>query len=44
MQKYEFLEHTADVTFKAYGSALNELFENAAALSKAQWFFSMKWD
>ncbi|MGZ4925120.1 MAG: archease [Halobacteriota archaeon] len=43
MQKYEFLEHTAYVTFKAYGRALNELFENAAALSKAQWFFSMKW-
>jgi SHS2 domain-containing protein len=30
MQKYEFLEHTADVTFKAYGRNLNELFENAA--------------
>ncbi|MGA3199389.1 MAG: archease [Halobacteriota archaeon] len=30
MQKYEFLEHTADVTFKAYGRDLNELFENAA--------------
>lgn len=30
MQKYESLEHTADVTFKAYGRDLNELFENAA--------------
>lgn len=30
MQKYEFIEHTADVTFKAYGRDLNELFENAA--------------
>jgi SHS2 domain-containing protein len=30
MQKYEFLEHTADVTFKAFGRDLNELFENAA--------------
>ena len=30
MQKYEFLEHTADVTFKAYGRDLSELFENAA--------------
>jgi SHS2 domain-containing protein len=30
MQKYEFLEHTADVTFKAYGRDLNELFKNAA--------------
>jgi SHS2 domain-containing protein len=30
MQKYEFLEHTADVAFKAYGRDLNELFENAA--------------
>ena len=30
MQKYEFLEHTADATLKAYGRDLNELFENAA--------------
>ena len=30
MPKYEFVEHTADVTFKAYGRGLNELFENAA--------------
>ena len=30
MQKYEFLKHTADVTFKPYGSDVNELFENAA--------------
>jgi SHS2 domain-containing protein len=30
MQKYEFLEHTADVTFKAYGRDLNELLKNAA--------------
>ncbi len=30
MQKYEFLEDTADVTFMAHGRALNELFENAA--------------
>jgi len=30
MPKYEFVEHTADVTFKAYGRSLNELFENAA--------------
>jgi len=30
MQKCEFLEHTADVTFKAYEGDLNELFENAA--------------
>ncbi|MGP8011539.1 MAG: archease [Halobacteriota archaeon] len=30
MQKYEFLEHTADVTFKAHGRDLNELLKNAA--------------
>jgi SHS2 domain-containing protein len=30
MQKYEFLEHTADATLKAYARDLNELFENAA--------------
>lgn len=29
MPKYEFVEHTADVTFKAYGRDLNELFESA---------------
>jgi SHS2 domain-containing protein len=28
--KYEFLEHTADVGLKAYGSTLEEIFENAA--------------
>lgn len=28
--KYEFLEHTADIKFKAYGSNLEECFENAA--------------
>jgi protein archease len=30
MLKYEFVEHTADLTFKACGSDLNTLFENAA--------------
>ncbi len=30
MQKYEFLEHTADVAFKAYGRSVDELFEHAA--------------
>jgi SHS2 domain-containing protein len=30
MLKYEFVEHTADVAFEAYGRDLNELFENAA--------------
>ncbi|MEI7826697.1 MAG: archease [Euryarchaeota archaeon] len=30
MLKYEFVEHTADITFKAYGGGLNELLENAA--------------
>jgi len=28
--RYEFLEHTADVLFRAYGNNLNELFENSA--------------
>src|SRR3989344_8338237 len=28
--KYKFLDHTADVMFEAYGSSLNELFENCA--------------
>ena len=30
MLKYEFVEHTADLTFKACGRDLNKLFENAA--------------
>ncbi len=30
MPKFEFIEHTADVAFKAYGKDLNELFANAA--------------
>ncbi len=30
MQKYEFLEHTADVAFRAYGKSVDELFEHAA--------------
>jgi len=29
-KKYEFIEHTADLGFKAYGSSLEELFEHAA--------------
>jgi SHS2 domain-containing protein len=28
--KYEYIEHTADVKFKAYGGDLGEAFENAA--------------
>jgi len=28
--KYEFLEHTADVKFRAYGKTLEEAFENVA--------------
>ncbi len=33
--KFEFLDHTADIKFKAYGSTLNEVFESAAlAISK----------
>ncbi len=30
MQKYEFLEHTADVAFRACGKDVDELFEHAA--------------
>ena len=29
-KKFEFLEHTADIKFKAYGKSLNNLFENSA--------------
>ncbi len=33
--KYEFLEHTADIKFKAYGKTIDEAFENAVlAISK----------
>ncbi len=28
--KYEFIEHTADVQFKAYGKSLEEVFSNCA--------------
>jgi len=30
MEKYQFLEHTADIKFKAFGKTLNEAFENTA--------------
>ena len=30
MQKYQFLEHTADVKFQAFGTSLAEAFVNAA--------------
>lgn len=37
MKKFEFLDHTADVMFKAYGNDLEELFENSGlALEEAQ--------
>ncbi len=29
MEKFEFLEHTADIKFKAYGRTVNEAFENS---------------
>ena len=29
-KQYEYLEHTADVKFLAYGKTLEEVFENAA--------------
>jgi SHS2 domain-containing protein len=30
MQKYKFLEHTADIKFQAFGKTLEESFENSA--------------
>lgn len=30
MKKFEFLEHTGDLKFRAYGKSINELFENSA--------------
>ncbi len=30
MKKYEFLEHTADIKFRAYGKTLEDVFSNAA--------------
>ena len=30
MKKYEFLEHTADAKFRAYGKSHEEAFSNAA--------------
>lgn len=30
MKEFEFLDHTADVKFRAYGESLEELFENSA--------------
>ena len=36
LKKYQFIEHTADLGFKAYGATLEELFTNAAvAFSEA---------
>ncbi len=29
-KQYEYLEHTADIKFRAYGKSLEEVFENAA--------------
>ena len=30
MQKYKFLEHTADIKFQAFGKSLEEVFSNCA--------------
>ena len=30
IKKFEFLEHTADIKFRAYGKSLNELFESCS--------------
>ena len=35
MKQYEFLEHTADVKFRAYGKTLEEAFSNAALATSA---------
>jgi SHS2 domain-containing protein len=34
MKKFEFLEHTADVKFRAYGSSVEKAFESAAFVLK----------
>jgi len=34
MKKFEFLEHTADIKFRAYGSSIEKAFENAALALK----------
>jgi len=30
MKKFEFLEHTADIKFRAFGKSIEEVFENSA--------------
>ena len=41
--KYKFLQHTADVKFRAYGKTLNECFENSAvAMFKAMYTKKVK--
>lgn len=30
MKKYEFLDHTADIKFRAYGKTMEQVFENSA--------------
>jgi len=32
MQKYKFLEHTADIKFQAFGNSLEEVFSNCAVV------------
>lgn len=39
MEKYRFLEHTADAKFQAYGETLEEAFSNAALATA-----SLMWD
>lgn len=34
MKKFEFLEHTADAKFRAYGASIEKAFENAALAMK----------
>jgi SHS2 domain-containing protein len=31
MKKFEFLEHTADIKFRAYGKSISDAFENSAS-------------
>jgi len=36
MEKFKFIEHTADIKFQAFGNSLEEIFENSAlAVSKS---------
>jgi len=42
MEKFKFLEHTADIKFQAFGKSLNEGFENSAYALKEVMFSGIK--